>query len=244
MTRLKSSLGFSALEALLILVIVGILGFTGWFVYHSQKVATKDYNSHPSTATTTAKPAKSTGQYAGWKSYTTKYERLSFKYPSNWKLVDQSNTDSTDVTPGQDSVTLISNDSLEVTIGAGAEDFDVGNSTVRILSATPLSILGRTNYLTFTSSDGAFGGTGTGGALITTKDALPSLTNFPISRNIHYTHATLSNPALQDMPTPFDLISLNYDDVNQNGTHEYSVSAFQQDPNYKAALLILGSLTH
>jgi hypothetical protein len=33
--------GFSAVEALLILVIVGIVGFTGWYVYHAQTTANK-----------------------------------------------------------------------------------------------------------------------------------------------------------------------------------------------------------
>jgi len=37
--------GFGIIEALLIMVVVGILGFTGWYAYHSRSVANKDYNS-------------------------------------------------------------------------------------------------------------------------------------------------------------------------------------------------------
>lgn len=52
--------GFSAVEAILILIILGILGFTGWFVYHSQNAADKTYSS---TDTSTApKPTKTTAK--------------------------------------------------------------------------------------------------------------------------------------------------------------------------------------
>jgi len=55
MARLKSSQGFSAVEALLVLVVVSILGFTGWFVYHrAQKVANKSNNSQSSSQATTS----------------------------------------------------------------------------------------------------------------------------------------------------------------------------------------------
>lgn len=37
--------GFSTVEALLVLVVVGILGFTGWYVYHSRNVADKGYGA-------------------------------------------------------------------------------------------------------------------------------------------------------------------------------------------------------
>ncbi len=33
--------GFSAVEGLLVLIIVGLVGFTGWFVWHSQQTASK-----------------------------------------------------------------------------------------------------------------------------------------------------------------------------------------------------------
>jgi len=80
MTRLRNSLGFSAVEALLILVVVGILGFSGWFVYHSQKVANKDYNYSSSAASKTA----TVNPYAGWKQYCSDAGSACFKYPATW----------------------------------------------------------------------------------------------------------------------------------------------------------------
>lgn len=44
--RNKQQLGFTAIEGILILVIVGIVGFTGWYVWHGQQVKkVTDYNS-------------------------------------------------------------------------------------------------------------------------------------------------------------------------------------------------------
>jgi Tfp pilus assembly protein PilV len=41
--------GFSIIEAILILVVIGVLGFTGWFVYHARQTANKDLSSKNST---------------------------------------------------------------------------------------------------------------------------------------------------------------------------------------------------
>jgi hypothetical protein len=83
-----NNMGFSAVEALLILVVIGILGFTGWFVYHSQKLATKDYSSQSSIQTSsTKKSTEPSDPYAGWKTYTSSFEKLTFKYPADWRSV-------------------------------------------------------------------------------------------------------------------------------------------------------------
>lgn len=37
--------GFSVVEALLMLVVIGILGFTGWYVYHAKQASDKDYSA-------------------------------------------------------------------------------------------------------------------------------------------------------------------------------------------------------
>lgn len=45
MTRQDTNLGFSIVEALLILVVIGILGFTGWYVYHVRQTADKNHSA-------------------------------------------------------------------------------------------------------------------------------------------------------------------------------------------------------
>src|SRR5689334_13162813 len=57
--RTANQKGFSVVEALLILVVLGILGFTGWFVYHAKQSSDKNYSaastSDSSNATKQAK---------------------------------------------------------------------------------------------------------------------------------------------------------------------------------------------
>ena len=64
MKMLKNQTGFSVIEALLILVVVGILGFTGWFVYHSKQATDKTLantgNSNVQTKQSTTEQNKKT----------------------------------------------------------------------------------------------------------------------------------------------------------------------------------------
>jgi len=89
---------FGAIETLLIIVIVAILGGTGYYVYHANKAtndtlnaAAKDASGSPkfSSKKATAKPpSKPVDPTAGWKTYSspTGAPDYSFKYPGNWTL--------------------------------------------------------------------------------------------------------------------------------------------------------------
>jgi Tfp pilus assembly protein PilV len=54
----RNQQGFSVVEGLLILVIVGILGFTGWFVWHARQTADKTLSSADKSAGGTIKATK------------------------------------------------------------------------------------------------------------------------------------------------------------------------------------------
>jgi len=87
MKRLKDSLGFSVVEALLILVIAGILGFTGWFVYHAKKTVNKSYSAAAKSTAPTYQKKTSTKAGSSQKAdsiYTLSSVGASFSYPSDW----------------------------------------------------------------------------------------------------------------------------------------------------------------
>lgn len=81
--------GFSAVETVLILVIVVLMGVVGFIVYKNQnKKTTADKpvaSSKPETKTE-SKPAEKTDEYAGWKTYNSSTGSYSIKYPSTWIL--------------------------------------------------------------------------------------------------------------------------------------------------------------
>lgn len=84
--------GFSAVEAVLVLVVVMLIGVLGYMVYkdHHKTTATNPAtNSSQTTATGTSSSTKTTttpDPYAGWKTYTSSIEKITFKYPSDWTV--------------------------------------------------------------------------------------------------------------------------------------------------------------
>jgi hypothetical protein len=56
----KSQRGFSAVEALLIVIIIGMLGGVGWYVWHSQKQVDKTYSQTANSSVSPKTKAKST----------------------------------------------------------------------------------------------------------------------------------------------------------------------------------------
>jgi hypothetical protein len=71
MTKHDTNLGFSIVETLLILVVVGILGFTGWYIYHTKQVSNKDYAAAANTSTPTYKKKATTSTKSQTTSSTT-----------------------------------------------------------------------------------------------------------------------------------------------------------------------------
>lgn len=89
----KNEKGFSAVEIVLVVVIVALIGVVGWLVYKnhhktstlnpsttSSKAATKSTISSTSSTKTTINP------YAGWKTFSLSSLGLSFQYPSTWTV--------------------------------------------------------------------------------------------------------------------------------------------------------------
>lgn len=89
MKRFANQNGFGVIETLLVLVILGFVGFTGWFVYSSNKVADKNYEA----ANTSSSSEQSRQQNALNKTYKDPVGKFGFKYPANWTLKSVSNTD-------------------------------------------------------------------------------------------------------------------------------------------------------
>jgi hypothetical protein len=100
----KNRKGFSAVEGLLIILILVVIGGVGYMVYHNDHKAKTVSASTTAGKTSTASSTKSTTEttanpYAGWKQYCDGIDKYCFKYPSTWQFSDKS-------FPGQSYVTL------------------------------------------------------------------------------------------------------------------------------------------
>ncbi len=82
----KNQKGFGAIEAMLILIIVAVIGFVGWYVWkQNQNPADKKTTTSNQTNTDGNKETEKTADpYAGWLSCKDTGEGLSFKYPADW----------------------------------------------------------------------------------------------------------------------------------------------------------------
>ncbi len=76
--------GFS-IEWILLLIIAGLIGYTGWSVFNSNHKAAQSLGNAESSSAANAKHSvNNTDPAAGWKSYTSSSGHYTFKYPPTW----------------------------------------------------------------------------------------------------------------------------------------------------------------
>jgi hypothetical protein len=86
----RNQSGFSAVAGLLILVIVGIIGGTGWYVMQANKNTDSTLNkaglgtATKSTKKTAPAPVPPADPTASWTAYSSKTGEYYLKYPSTW----------------------------------------------------------------------------------------------------------------------------------------------------------------
>jgi hypothetical protein len=87
--------GFAAIEAVLILVVVSILGFTGWFVWHAKQNANAALSNAANSQPKASKASKGAASPSdgGWKTYTSSLTKTSLQYPSSWKIMRNADPD-------------------------------------------------------------------------------------------------------------------------------------------------------
>lgn len=81
--------GFSLVEGLLILVIVGLLGGAGWYVWNAKHKTDKNFNNADSASSSTFLYASRPNEDIapdGWKYYADEAGDFSFYYPPSWTL--------------------------------------------------------------------------------------------------------------------------------------------------------------
>ncbi len=102
----KNEEGFSVVEVVLVLVIVGLIGVVGWFVYNNHNKKTTPSVSTNTTTKSSTTPAKTTtpDPYSGWKTYTSSNSLgLGFKYPASWTVTENKPSD---MCAGQSTTTI------------------------------------------------------------------------------------------------------------------------------------------
>jgi len=175
------------------------------------------------TSTTSPTTSTSTGVYAGWETYTLKQEKLTFKYPSTWKLKDMTDSDNDDeILTGPNNFSMI--------VGAGAAVSAVNIPSGPIELADPLTFNTKTAYFDALSST-----TSTSGNVyeVFLSQSKTEANDFFPTKNISF---NASNSRI--------LVSINYWGSNTNSPNTEPLSYVEGDANYKDAKLVVSSMAY
>src|ERR1700761_6095948 len=81
----RNQKGFSAVEGLLVILILVVVGAVGYMVYHNGHGVNSTNKTATSTSASSSKPT-TTNLYAGWQQLCASDDSICMRYPSNWKL--------------------------------------------------------------------------------------------------------------------------------------------------------------
>jgi hypothetical protein len=233
--------GFTVVEGLLIVFVLSVVSFGGYYVWNTQK------NNKTDTTTSSAKTsnvspapaAKAEDPYAGWKEYTLKYEKLSFKYPSTWTVQDISGGQG--LTPNADNISLTSSNGFLFSVDDG---WDGAGDPLKLATDSPVSVnfLNNPAYLVFIhpkiigpSNEDP---NSVGRAILMTKATSQygqhdTANAFPQSKNAH------GDPRINNGGSTM-LISAGYS--GSNAKKFTAVNEAKSDPEFKNSLLVLQSM--
>lgn len=200
----------------------------------NNQIAELQKQTAPAKTTPSTTPNQPADPYAGWQSATLKYEKASFKYPSNWTVSTGNAPGGSGTTTGTDYAKLVSPTGLNIRINAGMIRTDAGGPySGTLLSTIPIATLGGSYYLGFDAkaqpSASAATALTTAGVGVTQDNK----SSWPESKNIV---STSGAPV-------FDFISLAYFDAAGNVVPK-PISVYQSDSSYNDALLIIKSLSY
>lgn len=106
--------GFSAIELILVLVVVILIGAVGWLVYDRQKDASQS-NMNPASVSSETKeqPKEATKKTEEMATYTSKYGGFTLEYPTKWQITGYENNVGTANLSGNENIVRIQNQTEE-----------------------------------------------------------------------------------------------------------------------------------
>jgi hypothetical protein len=235
----KNEYGFGAIGILIILVLAAIAG-SGWLVLQNSKKAKSTASSDTNTTADTTPAKQTTDPYVGWKSYSLKFEKASFKYPSTWQIKDTSAADVNTKGGGIDVITLLGSNGFEMSIAdGGPNDYGFPMGGLTSVHTDPVTFLGKPAYMNLAQIGSSNTGIVDKINLTATKN---SLTDFPEDKNV-------IAPTYQRNTENKFLILIDYNaNVDFNSASPAYVhlplATVLKDSNYLDAKLVIDSFTY
>jgi hypothetical protein len=216
-------------------MVLGLLGFVSYTVYS---------NDHKIPGLTSSKATEPTNPYSGWKTYTLKFEKATFRYPPTWQVSDKSEADKTIKSGGLDIVTFTAGNGFQIRIvdGGGPNDFGFSPENTSLVHADKVTFSGQPAYLlSIKNNDDAEGSVA---HTILSTSATDYNTALPSAKNV-------IAPALGEVVQDKFVITLDYNayaEVNglpgKPALTPKPLAALLADEDYKKAKLLLESITY
>lgn len=170
--------------------------------YHffKQPVASTAPQIQAPAATTQNTQAATADPYAGWKTFTSQYQKMNLRYPSDWQLTDSTSTH----TPKNDLFSLKSSDGFTISFQA-LVPVGAASSELTAVSNDPISFTGQSDYLIYYSSDATKNKMTTGPVSSATMSTSLSKITMPLA---HTTDGSIWDISLMS-PAPIQLSDLS-----------------------------------
>lgn len=146
-----------AIIAILLLAAALVAGY--WYVQDQNakeqaalNAQIKELQKQASDTKDSTTTATTTDDYKDWKTYTTKYEKLTLKYPASYTIAVNSTPDTQIVTPGMDRIVLKGPGGTQMTIDAGIAGIGGACPDAKVLKADALTLLSQKAYINYTDS--------------------------------------------------------------------------------------------
>ena len=240
--------GFTAVEGLLIVLILVVIGAVGYMVYHNNH-KTKTLDASTSATTSSAKSTIANNQktvptvspYAGWNTYTLPKEKLTFRYPTTWTVENNNFTNSSN-----DGVQFVSktDSSFEILIGAGQAVAAVGNYDGNcVQQSNSVTFAGQTAYLDlvgFANTNAVPPSCSPASSTIQSVILSKSSTNAKVTNFFH-----TKNIPQPTAPSASEIVvDIDYNAPNGTGTTNKTLSEIEGDTDYIDAKLVVDSMTY
>lgn len=218
-------------KPLMILAVVVLLALVGYGVYAWQNNRVAQLESQVSELKKeTAAEAKPIDQYAGWKSTTMKYEKLSFKYPASYSI----DVVSTPAEPHEglpsDRVSLVGLNKFNIAMQTGMWGVGGGCEKCKVVYSEPITVFGKTYHLNYVSDTGSEASVG---RIILANDADNSM-DFLKAKTILNGDGS---PSLMSF-------TVSYQPNGTDTTVTKSLTFLKNDEQVKQAKLVLQSLNY
>lgn len=233
----RNNQGFSALETILLLVVVGVIGFLGWFVWQMNHNKKSTDTTKPK-ALQTNKPAAA-DPYAGWKQYCSTEAGYCLKYPSNWTVSEEDSN-----MPGYKNAAITAPDGgIKVSYNPNLSGIGGGcptNCYFTTTAITPIATAPTTNILQGVSSNDDTGGYYPLWTVISDKGIADYKLKVGEKTNVGFFIADFSHPTKNSSNVQTLSVRTTGDNTQKTMT---DANAWFSDADVKTAAKILGSLT-